>query len=249
MTVFSRPSPTPFRPTVSRPSALNEKKSYHADLEHRRWRWFLSGLVGSTALFAALLMLPLSPPDSEWEDVQVAEEMLHDIELLPLRQQQQTLIASAPEEPKAAERLRLVDQEVEEQPEDQLPPPALETDVNEEEYTAEEEPPTEALPPQPELPDEVAQFPGGPGALARWLTEHLKYPPKAQQWKQQGRVVISFVVNVDGTLTNVSLAQSATTLLDREALRVVAAMPPWTPGSLAGKPCRSVVQIPIIFRL
>ena len=193
-------------------------------------------------------MVPLAPTDA-WEDPELTEELLHDMELLPIRQEQQLLIASAPEEPKPTEKLKVVDEEVDtRQPEDQQPQLALEGDTTEEDEQTEGQdtiPPTEPI----NIPDEVAQFPGGPGALARWLTEHIKYPNRAQQWKQQGQVVVSFVVNTDGTLSDISLAQSATSLLDREVLRAVSGMPRWTPGTLRGQPCRSVVQIPVIFRL
>ncbi len=226
---------------------LETKKSYQADLERRRWRWFTGGLLLSVAVLTAVLMLPVTPSD-EWEDSELTEDILRDMELMPIRQEQQMLIASAPEEPKPAEKLKVVEEKLDtKQDDEQSPPPAVEDDSNAEE---EEDDKPETTPPAQtiSIPDEAAQFPGGPGALAKWLTQHIKYPDKAQQWKQQGQVVVSFVVNTDGTLSDIALTKSATTLLDREVMRAVAEMPRWTPAKLKGQPCRSVVQIPVIFR-
>lgn len=196
------------------------------------------------------MMIPLTPHD-EWDDPEITEELLHDIELMPIKQEQQLLINTAPTEPKPTERLKLVDEEVkdEEQDEEEQPQLALETEPEEEDLNEEEKQEEKKETKEIELPDEVAQFPGGPGAMARWITERMSYPPQAQAWKQQGQVSIRFVVNTDGSLCDFSLAQSATTTLDREALRVLRDMPRWKPASKQGKPCRSIVVIPVVFRL
>ena len=95
------------------------------------------------------------------------------------------------------------------------------------------------------LPD----FPGGWRELMKWLTNNLNYPPQAQRQKKEGRVVVSFIVNKDGTLADVKLAKSVDPLLDREALRVVRMMPRWKPGKEKGEPCRSMVVLPVVFKL
>ena len=210
----------------------------------------MGGLLLSSVVFALVLMIPLAPQD-EWDSPEVTEELLHDIELQPIKQEQQMMINAAPDEPKPSERLIMVDDEValEEQKEEVQPQLALETDPEEEDLNDDEDAKETKEKKTIDLPDEVAQFPGGPGAMAKWITERMKYPSQAQAWKQQGQVSIRFVVNADGTLTDFALAQSATTILDREALRVIRDMPKWQPASKQGKPCRSVVVIPVIFRL
>lgn len=93
------------------------------------------------------------------------------------------------------------------------------------------------------------QFPGGNKALVDFLSKNIKYPESAKQNKVSGRVVVMFQVDVDGTISNVSIAQSLTPECDKEAKRVVSLMPKWTPAIQNGKPIRSFYQIPIVFKL
>jgi protein TonB len=86
-------------------------------------------------------------------------------------------------------------------------------------------------------------------ALMQWLTKNLRYPPAARQRQQQGRVVTQFIVNTDGSLSDMKVVQSAEPSLDREALRVLHMMPAWKPGQQDNKPCRTMVCIPIVFKL
>ena len=97
--------------------------------------------------------------------------------------------------------------------------------------------------------EEVPEFPGGPVEFMKWLTKNLTYPEHARQQKVQGTVVVTFIVNKDGTLANTQVVRSVNQFLDREALRVMRMMPNWKPGSDHGKPCRTLVCIPIVFKL
>lgn len=83
----------------------------------------------------------------------------------------------------------------------------------------------------------------------KWLTAQLHYPDQALKQKLQGKVIISFIVNKDGSLSDLKLVQSAGKLLDDEALRVARLMPNWKPGIDKGKPCRSMIAIPIVFEI
>ena len=83
----------------------------------------------------------------------------------------------------------------------------------------------------------------------KWLTKNLRYPPYARQQKLQGRVVTQFIVNVDGSLSDLKVVQPVDPSLDREALRVLRMMPAWKPGQQDNKPCRTMVCIPIVFKL
>ena len=108
---------------------------------------------------------------------------------------------------------------------------------------------------QPEAPvnftvvQQIPVFPGGWSAFMQWLTKNLKYPYQAQKDKIQGMVVVSFIVNKDGTVADVKVSTSADPVLDREALRVMRMMPRWKPGKDKGKVCRTMVAVPVVFKL
>ena len=95
--------------------------------------------------------------------------------------------------------------------------------------------------------EKIPEPPGGWVAFMKWLTTNLRYPVMAQQKKIQGKVIVSFIVNKDGTTSDAKIVKSANPLLDREALRVVRMMPPWTPGEDKGKTCRTMIAIPVVF--
>ena len=97
--------------------------------------------------------------------------------------------------------------------------------------------------------EQMPQFPGGMPALMKWLQDNMKYPKEAQDAKQQGRVIVSFVVEKDGSITNVRVVKSVTPSLDEEAIRVVKAMPKWNPGMQNGEPVRVNYTVPISFQL
>ena len=97
--------------------------------------------------------------------------------------------------------------------------------------------------------EQKPDFPGGMEALMQYLKENIKYPKDAEQQQKQGRVVVTFVVEKDGTVTEPKVVKSVFSSLDEEALRVIKNMPRWTPGKQKGKPVRVKYTIPISFRL
>lgn len=92
-------------------------------------------------------------------------------------------------------------------------------------------------------------FPGGEVALVQFLNANIHYPEVAEENGIQGKVVISFVVERNGTVTNVEVVKSVDPLLDKEAIRVVRSMPQWKPGTQNGKPVRVKYTTPVTFRL
>ena len=112
--------------------------------------------------------------------------------------------------------------------------------------------------PEPEKPKEEeifvaveqqAEFPGGQAALMKWLSSNIRYPEAAQQNDIQGRVVVKFVVEKDGSIGHAEIARGVDKDLDREALRVVNKMPKWQPGKNNGVAVRSYFNLPVTFRL
>ena len=97
--------------------------------------------------------------------------------------------------------------------------------------------------------EQMPSFPGGPSALMEWLSNNVKYPIVAQENGVQGRVVVSFVVERDGSITDVKVVRGVDPSLDKEASRVVRAMPRWIPGKQNGSAVRVKYNVPVAFRL
>lgn len=97
--------------------------------------------------------------------------------------------------------------------------------------------------------EQMPSFPGGPSALMEWLSNNVKYPVVAQENGVQGRVVVSFVVERDGSITDVKVVRGVDPSLDKEASRVVRAMPRWIPGKQNGSAVRVKYNVPVAFRL
>ena len=100
-----------------------------------------------------------------------------------------------------------------------------------------------------EVVEEMPSFPGGMGALMSWLSQNIKYPVEAAENGVQGRVLIQFVVEKDGSISDVKVIQSVDPSLDKEAARVVSAMPKWTPGKQNGSAVRVKYTVPVTFKL
>ena len=99
------------------------------------------------------------------------------------------------------------------------------------------------------LVEQKPSFPGGEAAMYTWLGNNIVYPPAASEEGAQGRVVVEFVVGKDGSITNVRVVRPRHPALDREAVRVVSAMPTWGPGRNNGQPVKVTYTLPVTFKL
>lgn len=97
--------------------------------------------------------------------------------------------------------------------------------------------------------EQQAQFPGGTGALYNWLANNLRYPENAQQNGVEGKVIVQFIVEKDGTISSPKVARGVDKDLDREALRIVKQLPRWTPARNNGVAVRSWFTLPVVFKL
>ena len=230
---------------------METKKSHQADLEGRRIQGFLLGLI----LVLALLFVALEwNSDAGWSFFEQEDDIEAELELEPLKREDDQIPMMLPQEPKEeqpkSEELRVVEDDVELVPEiaqDTPNPEIQETPVSEE--------------PQPEVVDmydkpmdirvveDLPQFPGGAAEFMKWLTKNLKYPATAQQQKVKGRVVAEFIVNKDGSVTDLQLVEHLNLACDNEVLRVLRMMPNWEPGFMNAKPCRTKVCIPVVFNM
>ena len=100
-----------------------------------------------------------------------------------------------------------------------------------------------------EVVEKPAEFPGGIPAMQAYMAKNIHYPAEAEKTGMQGTVMLSFIVEKDGSITNATVIRSRGELLDNEALRVVKGMPKWTPGMQGGKPVRTKFTLPIPFKL
>ena len=95
----------------------------------------------------------------------------------------------------------------------------------------------------------MPQYPGGQIAMLKYIMENIKYPEQAMKEGIQGRVTVRFIVEKDGSISNVKPVLSVHPLLDKEAVRVVESMPKWSPGKQNGKPVRVRFNVPVMFKL
>lgn len=97
------------------------------------------------------------------------------------------------------------------------------------------------------LVEEAAQFPGGQTEMLKYLQTNLQYPEEAKANDVHGRVIVSFIVEKDGSLSNVKVMKSLGSGCDEEAIRLVNSMPKWKPGKNGGKEVRARITIPVSF--
>lgn len=229
---------------------MEVKKSNTANLENQRVQGFLLGLI--VVLAAVFVALEWNSSDSGWTFFADDEDLEAEMELSPLKRDQDEIPMMLPQEQKAeqpkSEQLNLVEEDVE------LPPP-VEPELMEKpdpEAEAEEKPEVVDMYNEPidfRVVEDLPQFPGGAAEFMKWLTKNLKYPALAQKRKVKGRVVAQFVVNTDGSISDLELTEKLETSCDNEVLRVLRMMPRWQAGMMNAKPCRTKVCIPVVFNM
>lgn len=230
--------------------AMEAKKSRKADLERGWFGRFALGLV--VALSCLFVGLNYSiEPDDPLDDPDLLDMFSMDEDLSSLMRPEDELALAPKAEPEPAKKLVVAEEEVSEPLTDDEP---VETDMNDDMSALDEEEP-EPLKPEDDdvvsfrVVEDLPQFPGGAVEMMKWLQRNLKYPPVAQERKIQGKVVAEFIVNKDGSLTDVKVVKSLNPLFDREVLRVLRMMPRWTAGIQNDQPCRTKVCIPVVFKL
>lgn len=243
------------------------RKSYKADLEHRRLSGFLLGLIAVLAVFLVALEYSSTGGDNDMSD-EFLEDLSQDLEALPIIIRKDVKAAaqaskrnSIPEKVRAAEKTSAdmaadKTESDEEESTDENNTLASGTDLatdNETQETTDEETPDDKTdsdnPLNFRVVEKLPEFPGGIEGFMKWLTATLRYPPQAQKQRIQGTVLVSFIINADGSATDHKIVKPAHPELDREAMRVIKMMPEWKPGEDHGKACRTYFRIPIVFKL
>lgn len=226
---------------------MEAKKSKKAAIENQRGSWLLMGLVVALAFMFVSF---------EWtqHDVRIAalssdDESIYLTELVPITFPDEKLEPPPPPENKIVEILEIVKNDIEVADnvstvsEDMNAthqiiwiPPVVETEVVDEDIIV-------------DVAEIMPEFPGGMAALMKYLGTNIKYPTISQEMGSMGRVIVQFVVDKDGTITNPTVARGVDAYLDKEAIRVVSSMPKWKPGVQNGKKVRVKYTVPVVFRL
>ncbi len=224
------------------------KKSPKADLEGKKTTGLLIGLV---LILAAMFVA------FEWtkRDVVITAgsgivDVPFEEEMVPITEQEEPKQAPPPPEaPKVEEVLQIAenDADVEESTiqsnEDKgeaveikyVPEVVEEEEVEEQQIF--------------QVVEEMPEFPGGMAECLKFIGKNIKYPTIAQENGVQGRVIVQFVVNQDGSIVDPVVVRSVDPYLDKEALRVIQMMPKWKPGKQRGKAVRVKYTVPVTFKL
>lgn len=226
---------------------MEVKKSPKADLESKKTMWMLTGYVVVLAfLFVAF---EWTERDIKIDTSQALAGIVFEEEIIPITQQEEKVQPPPPDAPSAAEVLKIVDDK---------------SDVKETAIASTEETgqkvevkyvPVQVVEEEPEeqtifeVVENMPEFPGGMAACLQFLAKNIKYPTIAQENGTQGRVIIQFVVNKDGSIVDPKVVRSVDPYLDKEALRVILTMPKWKPGMQRGKSVRVKYTVPVMFRL
>ncbi|WP_448779812.1 energy transducer TonB [Bacteroides congonensis] len=226
---------------------MEAKKSKKAAIENQRGSWLLMGAV--VALAFMFVSFEWTQHDVRLAANSLVNDPIFEEVLVPITYPEEKLEPPPPPEIKVTEEFTIVSDEEEvtsavatvSEDLGQINkvvwvPPVVETEKVEEDVihvTAEIMP----------------EFPGGMAALMKYLGANIKYPTISQEMGSMGRVIVQFVVDKDGTITNPTVARGVDAYLDKEAIRVISSMPKWKPGVQNGKKVRVKYTVPVVFRL
>ena len=212
------------------------------------------GAVLVLTLLYVALEYDWTASDDEY-DAETLENIVKELDLEALKEEERIplLKEQVVERPQSADKLNVVDEEPEVELKDEMAPPENDVDLKTLDEVEDSEQPNavdmENNPLNFRIVEQLPEFPGGAVEFMKWLTKNLHYPSSAQQRKVQGKVVAQFIVNTDGSISDIEIMKSVDASLDREAVRVLRLMPNWKPGQQDAKPCRTQVCIPIVFKL
>ena len=227
---------------------MEVKKSPRVDLENKKTLFIQVGLV--FALSIILIAFEWTSTDLNKSEFATIEETQAEEEIVPITRQEEMKPPPPPPPPRVSDVLTIVEDNVEIDEELDLNTESDDntevTFTNTQTEVVEEE---EADAPVFFIVEKMTEFPGGNEALQRYIAQSVKYPVIAQENGIQGRVFVSFVVNAKGQVEQVKIARGVDPNLDKEAIRVVQAMPAWTPGEQRGKKVKVSYTVPINFVL
>ena len=223
---------------------MESRKTSNADLENKKALFFEIGLV----IALALVFVSFNYKSYEKRTITLVQRKADNTteEIVPITEQK--VKPPPPPPPKTVTQIKIVNNNVK-----------VNTDVDIDVEANTNTKVAEYVPPEEEdvipeqhifmVVEQMPAFPGGQGALMKYLAEHIKYPELAKESGIQGRVFINFVVEPDGSIDHVKVLRGIGGGCDEEAVRVVKSMPRWIPGKQRGKPVRVSFNLPVKFAL
>ncbi len=223
---------------------MESRKTSNADLENKKALFFEIGLV----IALALVFVSFNYKSYEKRTITLVQRKADNTteEIVPITEQK--VKPPPPPPPKTVTQIKIVNNNVK-----------VNTDVDIDVEANTNTKVAEYVPPEEEdvipeqhifmVVEQMPAFPGGQGALMKYLAEHIKYPELAKESGIQGRVFINFVVEPDGSIDQVKVLRGIGGGCDEEAVRVVKSMPRWIPGKQRGKPVRVSFNLPVKFAL
>lgn len=228
---------------------MEVKKAPKANIEKHKPTFILMGLV--VALAALFVGFEWSSTLEELDEQVIVQDVLAEEEIEITQREPEPPPPPPPPEPEVPEVIEVTEERVEER----IDLSSLEDDQSRaqiETYT----PPPPPKQEEEEVTEEIfvvvedqPEFPGGMSALMKFLGDNIRYPVIAQENGIQGRVITNFVVERDGSITDVQVVRGQDPSLDKEAVRVIKTMPKWKPGKQRGKAVRVRFTLPVVFRL
>ena len=224
------------------------KKSPKADLESKKLTFTLIGLV--VTLFVVWRVFEYKSYDKQsFDDLQQTVEVIEE-EMVEITKQEQPKVQPPQPKPQVTQ-IEVVEDDVEVEDEIDINAEVDQDEVIEEyDFTPPEIEEEEIVEAEIfKVVEEMPEFPGGAAKMMEYIQKNIKYPMMARESDIQGRVFVNFVVEPDGTITNVMVMRGIGGGCDEEALRVVQSMPNWKPGKQRGSAVRCSFTVPIIFKL
>ena len=227
---------------------MEVKKSPKADLENKKTTNLLIGAI--MVLSVLFIGFEWSERDKKVTTDSGIVDVVFEEEIIPITEQEQPKQAPPPPEaPKVEEVLEIMDNDskveestIQASDDTQAAVEVKYTPVEVEEEEVEEQQIFQVV-------EEMPEVPGGMGECMKFLAKNIKYPTIAQENGVQGRVIVQFVVNRDGSIVDPVVMRGVDPHLDKEALRVIGMMPKWKPGKQRGKEVRVKYTVPVMFRL
>lgn len=228
---------------------MEVKKSPKADLEGKKLTGLLVGFV--LILAAMAVAFEWTEYDRKVTTDSGAEMPAFEEEMVPITEQQEPEQAPPPPEaPKVEEVLQIAENDA------KVEQSTIQASDNKEaveiKYTPKHVEPVEEKVEEEQIfqvVEEMPEYPGGMAECLKFISSNIKYPTIAQENGVQGRVIVQFVVNQDGSIVDPVVMRSVDPYLDKEALRVIKMMPKWKPGKQRGKAVRVKYTVPVTFKL